>query len=57
MKVSPNTNVEKARMLSFCVAQELSQTEIERISGAGRRSNVLTPIWAETGEQTYEVDE
>lgn len=46
----------KARMLAFHVAQELSQEEIDHISGAGRRVGILTTIWTEDGEQTYEVD-
>ncbi len=45
---------QKNRMFIFCVAQELSQEELERISGAGRF--VMTPVWAETGEVTYEYD-
>ncbi len=51
----PHHPVAAARILSFTVAQELNQDEIDRISGAARRG-VLTPVWAETGEITYEVD-
>ena len=50
-----NTNA-KARMLAFTVAQELSQEEIDHISGAGRAAGVLTPVWTADGEETYEVD-